>query len=289
MESHSGRNNLGELEALEPIAPAVVRSHQSAYPYYLQEENPILHYYRILIKHKWWIVATLAIVFSLSAIATLRTTRLYLATSEVAIFPEVQNILGFKGFEDSSPDYEYDATLQTQAAILRSDALAIKVIGAMHLDQDPRFTGAARSSSASNDAIPMSDMGPDPLKAAGLLGIFHGGLSVHLVPNSRLIQVSYTHPDPGFCAEIVNTLVRTFIEENFKTKYESVTQTSEWLSKELADVQLRVQTSEEKLVRYQKDHSIVGVDEKENIVTAKLWELNKELTAAQTDRIQKES
>ena len=52
---------------------------------------------------------------------------------------------------------------------------------------------------------------------------------------------------------------------------------------------MKVQTSEEKLVRYQKDHSILGVDEKQNIVTAKLDELNKELTAAQTDRIEKES
>ena len=57
----------------------------------------------------------------------------------------------------------------------------------------------------------------------------------------------------------------------------------------MADLQLKVQTSEEKLVRYQKDHGILGVDEKQNIVTAKLDELNKELTAAQTDRIQKES
>ena len=52
---------------------------------------------------------------------------------------------------------------------------------------------------------------------------------------------------------------------------------------------MKVQTSEEKLVRYQKDHSILGVDEKQNIVTSRLDELNKELTAAQTERFQKES
>ena len=132
-------------------------------------------------------------------------------------------------------------------------------------------------------------MEPDPVKAAGLLGAFRGGLNVQLVRSSRLIQVSYTHSDPRLATEIANTLVTTFIEENFRTKYESVTQTSEWLSKELADLQMKVQTSEEKLVRYQKDHSILGVDEKQNIVTARLDELNKELTAAQTDRFQKES
>ena len=55
------------------------------------------------------------------------------------------------------------------------------------------------------------------------------------------------------------------------------------------DLQLKVQTSEEKLVRYQKDHGILGIDEKQNVVTEKLGELNKELTAAEMDRIEKEA
>ena len=281
------RGNSDDLEALEPIDLLPVKSPQSVYPYFAQQENAILHYWRILRKRKWVVLATFVIVFAISVIATLNETRLYQATSKVAIFPENPNALGFKDMENSSPDYEYEATLETQVAILRSDALAIKVIEAMRLYQDPRFTTVRPVSSESS--TPLSGMQPDPVQAAGLLGGFHGGLTVQLVPSSRLIQVSYTHPNPQFATEIANTLVKTFIEENFRTKYESVTQTSEWLSKELADLQLKVQTSEEKLVRYQKEHSILGVDEKQNIVTAKLDELNKELTAAQTDRIQKES
>src|SRR6202044_3805233 len=152
---------------------------------------------------------------------------------------------------------------------------------------NPQFTGAPRQQA--EDSIRVSSMEPDPAKAAGLLGAFRGGLNVELIPSSRLVQISYTHPDPRLATEIVNALVKAFIEENFKTKYESVTQTSDWLSTELADLQMKVQTSEEKLVRYQKDHSILGADEKQNIVTAKLNELNNELTVAQTDRIQKES
>ena len=287
MELQSRRNNSGESEALEPIELPVFKGHQSVYPYLAEEVNPLLHYWRILRKRRWAVVATLAIVFALSVFATLKTTRLYQATSKVAIFPENPNVLGFKDGENSSPDFDYEVTLETQAAILRSDALAMKVIEAMHLDQDPKFTGATRPQA--EDSIRVSSMQPDPAKAAGLLGAFRGGLSVQLIPNSRLVQISYTHPDPRLATEIVNALVRTFIEENFKTKYESVTQTSEWLSTELADLQLKVQTSEEKLVRYQKEHGMLGVDEKQNIVTAKLDELNKELTAAQTDRIQKES
>jgi capsular exopolysaccharide synthesis family protein len=285
MELKSGRNNSGESEALEPIELPVFRGHQSANPF-AEEESPLLHYWRVLRKRRWAVLATAAIVFALSVIATLETTRLYQATSKIAIFPETSNVMGFKNGEDSSADYQYDVALETQAAILRSDALAIEVIEAMHLDQNPSFAGAGPRAEKS---IQVSSMRPDPAKAAGLVGAFRGGLNVQIIPNSRLVQISYTHPDPRLAAEIVNALAKTFIEENFKTKYESVTQTSEWLSTALADLQLKVETSEEKLVRYQKERGILGVDEKQNIVTAKLDELNKELTAAQMDRIQKDA
>jgi succinoglycan biosynthesis transport protein ExoP len=290
MELQAKLNDSGQLEALEPIELPLAKNYRSSNSYLAEDQGPVLHYLRILRKRKWWIGATLAIIFTLSAISTLRTTRLYQATSRVAIFPENPNILGFKDAEDRLTDFDSnEVSLETQAAILRSDALAMKVIEAMHLDQDPRFAGVTAVSSPRENAIRVSSMEPDPARIAGLLGAFHGGLSVQLIPNSRLVQISYTHPDPRLATEIVNGLVKTFIEENFKTKYESVTQTSEWLSKELADLQLKVQVSEEKLVRYQKEHSILGIDEKQNIVTAKLNELNNELTAAQTDRIQKES
>jgi polysaccharide biosynthesis transport protein len=42
-------------------------------------------------------------------------------------------------------------------------------------------------------------------------------------------------------------------------------------------------------VHYQKEHEILGIDEKQNITTAKLDELNKELTSAESERMDKES
>ena len=287
MDLQSKSNGTGGSAALEPVElPVFERPHHVPYPSFAEEESPLLHYWRILKKRRWTVAATLCIIFALTVIFTLKTTRLYQATSKVAIFPETPNVLGFKD-ANNSPDYDYESTLETQAGILRSDALAMKVIEGMSLDRNPKFTSATPQ--RAEDSLRVSNMQPDPAVATGLLGRFRDGLSIQLVPNSRLVQISYTDPDPRLSSEIVNALVRTFVEENFKTKYEAVTQTSDWLSTELADLQRKVQTSEEKLVRYQKDHGILGVDEKQNIVTAKLDELNRELTAAQTDRIQKES
>lgn len=282
-------NNNHEIEALAPVdslSPNGQQFQQFQQQYLIQPLHPLLRYWEVLRKRKWIVLATFAIVFTISAIATLSETRLYQASSKVAIFPEVPNVLGFKGAEEIPQDVELDATMQTQIAILKSDSLALKVIEAMRLYQDPRF---APVNPQPEQAMPGSSMQPDPSQAAGFLGAFHGGLSVQLIPSTRLIQVSYTHHDPQFATEVANALVKTYIEENFRTKYASASQTSDWLSRELDDLQAKVQTSEEKLVRYQKDHGIVGVDEKQNTVTEKLVELNKELTQAETDRIEKEA
>jgi uncharacterized protein involved in exopolysaccharide biosynthesis len=66
-------------------------------------------------------------------------------------------------------------------------------------------------------------------------------------------------------------------------------QASDWLSRQLVDLQMKVETSQEKLVKYQKEHQILGIDDKQNITTAKLDELNRELTTAESERMEKES
>src|ERR1700677_1455887 len=147
------RNNSDDLTALAPI-DLPVRDPQTVYPYFAQRPNQILHYWHILRKRKWVVLATFVIVFALSVIGTLKATRLYQATSKIAIFPENPNVLGFKDGANSTPDFDYEATLETQAAILRSDALAAKVIEVMHLDQDPKFTGATRPQAQAEDSIP---------------------------------------------------------------------------------------------------------------------------------------
>ena len=66
-------------------------------------------------------------------------------------------------------------------------------------------------------------------------------------------------------------------------------QASGWLAKQISDLQLRVETSQEKLVRYQRENGMLGIDEKQNIITQKLDDLNKSFTEAQADRISKQA
>jgi len=285
--NRNGGNGHGPVELFESQGP---QSCSTAYAYYMDEQHPLLGYWRIVKKRRWAILATSAIVFILAVIATLRMTRLYQADSRIAVYPENANALGLKDMENGpNEDWDYNVTLETHLSVLRSDELALKVIDTLHLDSNPSFIRLDEAVKDAAGKIAPATLAPRPERVAKLLTVFRRGLKVQVVPRTRVIEIRYMHHDPQLAAEIANTIVKTFIEENFRTKYESTNQTADWLSKELSDLQLKVQTSEEKLVRYQKENGIVGIDEKQNIVTAKLDELNKQLTDAQTDRIQKEA
>jgi succinoglycan biosynthesis transport protein ExoP len=238
-------------------------------------------YLVILLKRKWTIILSVVVVFSLVAIATLRMTRLYDAVARVALSQAAPQLFGPNGEAFISTDWdEYD--VDTQIKILQSDTLALQVAKALGWDR--QLPG--RNTNTNQLASPFELTAAEQ---AALLGRVHSGLRIFAVPHTRVIEIHSMGPDPRVAAQIVNTLTAQYVEQNFKTKYQSAMQTSEWLSRQLADLQIKVETAQEKLVRYQRENGIVGVDEKQNVITSKLDELNRELTAAEADRIQKES
>src|ERR1700723_1971688 len=271
-----------QLREIEPADPLVMNGSGPSYGPQFGEQSAVLYYWQILRKRRWYVLGTLAGVLGISSIISLASTRIYEASSKLAIFPEGASPVDFKDAGTGTSPGDNDLALQTQASILLSDTLALKAIDTMHLDRDPRFT---RKTSTS----PNPNLTQNAPQTMGLLRQFRQGLKVEPVPGTRIVLVNYSDRDPRLAADIVNTLVQTFIEANVRTRYESATQTAEWLSKELSDLRVKVEASEEKLVGYQREHGILGIDEKQNIVTAKLDELNRELTAAEADRIQKES
>lgn len=249
-------------------------------------DSAIGEYLRVLLKRKWIVLSCLLTIFAVVAIASLKMTPVYDASGSIAI-NKPDSTLNFKNSTTFSLDY-YDPTeMETEVKILQSDLLALQVIKELQLDRRPDFGGAP-------PALPSPDLAPDPLQAdstrtSSLLGGFRGSLKVGLSPNSRIIEIHYRSTDKQMAANVVNTLMQTYVENNFKSRFESTMQASDWLSKQLVDLQMKVETSQEKLVRYQKEHEILGIDEKQNITTAKLDELNKELTSAESERMDKES
>src|SRR5580658_7931897 len=258
------------------------------YPELLSQESALGEYIRVLVKRKWTVLACLFTIFSVVAIASLKMTPVYEASGSIEINKPDSGLVNFNNSPTFNVDY-YDPTeLETEVKILQSDLLALQVVKELALDRRPDFGGKT-------PALPSAlDLAPDPLQAdpartSALLSSFRGNLKVTLSPNTHIIKVSFRNADKALTAHVVNTLMTTYTENNFKSRFDSTMQASDWLSKQLVDLQMKVETSQEKLVRYQKEHEILGIDEKQNITTAKLDELNKALTAAESERMDKES
>ena len=250
-------------------------------------ESALRDYLRVLDKRKWVVLSCLLIIPALVGIASLRMTKLYDAVGSIAINKVDPVSLSVSG--TSGPADYFDPTdMDTEVQILESDTLALEVIRQLNLDKRPDF-GGVPASAQNHGSITMDPLTADSARVTSMLGRFRGGLHVSVRPNTRIIEIHYTSPDKALAASVVNTLATTYKEENYKTKFESTMQASDWLSKQLVDLQIKVETSQEKLVRYQKEHEILGTDEKSNIITSKLEELNRELTAAEGDRMQKEA
>jgi len=276
------------LREMGPPSLQISRNIAALHPTMASQDSILREYLRVLIKRKWVVLGTLAAIFGASLIATLRITPIYDAVGSIAINKPDPMLQNLRDSGNYITDY-YDPTdLDTEVRILHSDLLALQVIKQLNLDQMPEFGGHGVPTSSSL-ALTTDALQPDSAKANALLGAFKGSLHVVLEPNTRIIDIHYRSPNKELAARVVNTLANTYIEQNFKTRFESTMQASDWLSRQLVDLQMKVETSQEKLVKYQKEHQILGIDDKQNITTAKLDELNKELTAAESARMEKES
>jgi capsular exopolysaccharide synthesis family protein len=243
----------------------------------------------LLRKRKWLILTTVLLTLTLGILISLRTTRKYEAVARIALAKEDNENLGFKDVQANSDsgDSDYTVNMDTQTRILQSDRLALEVINNLHLDQNRAFAGNLAIDPPKPGSIGVQQI--DRQREAALLGNFHDSMKVKTVRNTRIIEISFRSPDPVLAASVVNNIVTTYIEDNYRTRYESTMQASDWLAKQISDLQMRVETSQEKLVRYQRENGMLGIDEKQNIITQKLDDLNKSFTDAQADRITKQA
>ena len=240
-------------------------------------------YWRLLLKRKWLIAAVVALCLGATVLVTLRMVPIYVSTARISI-NRPNDFLDLKDSSAASAsDDDYTVSIETQVNVLQSDSIALAVINKLNLADNPAFGGSGQARRSA--VIPALDS----RREAALISRFQGSLRVMPVPNTRVLTISFSSPDPKLASDVCNAVVATYIEQNVKRRFDSTMQAADWLSKQLADLQIKVEQSEQKLVQYRREHEILGGDEKSNIITSKLEDLNKELGEAQADRIQKQS
>jgi len=222
----------------------------------------------------------LAVVLAGTAIAYKRFPT-YEADVRVQVDPPGSETFSMNEVANGSLDADY---VDTQAQVLKSDELAIATIRALHLERNPEIVGDK----------PCSDTGGSPdgfqLTECENLALRHlrDAVSVSPIKNTRVLELKFSSRDPRLAPTVANKLASLFEEKNYRTRYEAVMKSSQWLERQLEDVHQKMIQSDESLAAYERAHGIVDVDDKQSTVTQNISELNHELTQAQADRIQME-
>ncbi len=250
----------------------------------LSPREPHLYdYLLVLRKHQWLILSFMLAVVTIVTISTFRMQPVYNATARIAIDRENANILPFPGADSYDYMMDLENYIETQSKILTSETLALQTIRNTGLSARPEFSSPNGPSEAMASGSLANQKRPPEL------GEFLGSLSVKRVPNSRLMDVSFESTDSQLAARIVNAHIASYIEQNFRSKYEATTQASTWLADQLSELKIKVQKSEDARIAYERQNQIWTLDDKQNITTQRLSDINKQLTDAQSERMKKES
>ncbi len=249
----------------------------------------VLEYWHILRRRK----GTLIIIAALGAIAgflvTLPQTPIYQVRTSLEIVALNQNFLNMK---ESNPLSEsgssVDSTdIQTQIKILQSESLIDRVLAKLKTDAvaAPEITRMAawRKLLKLPGSEPAGGNHPS-------LSYARKNYKVRAFGQTRIVEITVDSMSPQIATDFANTLTTEFIDQNLESRWQTTQHTSEWLARQLDDMRVRLERSEDLLQAYARQAGLVFTgDQKNNVSEAKLLQLQSALSTAQTDRISKQS
>ena len=270
------RRSNGSVEIFSPSASGVPAIGLSP------REPHLYDYLLILRKHQWLILTFLLAVVTFVSIATFRMKPVYVASAKIEIDKTGTNILPFQGADPYDYEMDVENYIETQSRILTSETLALATIRNLSLAGTPEFSDGGASDAIATGSLKNQKLPPE-------IGAFLGSLSVKRIPSTSLMEVSFESTNPQLAARILNAHLDNYIEQNYKSRYEATAEATKWLQSELDELSVKVRRSEDARIAYERNNQIWAVDDKSNVTTQRLADLNKELTDAQSDSLKKQA
>jgi capsular exopolysaccharide synthesis family protein len=261
------------------------------------DEGLDLHeYWRIVMRHKWRIIGLAIVVSLLALLVAAGQQPVYKASSMVMLEPAKTR---GTSAEELAGYYSYYSMMQfvpTQIEIMESRTVAEKTAPKLEWDDYPLLDADNQVGWTFDwrQWLPEAWRIPDEPaeeEAADKItaGLITGGLSVRQTPESQLVEVSFESTDPQFAADAVNTVVKTYIENDLEARLEETRESTGWLTERLADLRAKLKQSEAELQAFREEQQLLNVQggvqtlsaNQLDIVSERLLEARQERVAAE--------
>lgn len=284
--------NAGALIERPNQLPSTV--HHQPHLFGAPEERPsrLREYWEIILRRRWTVLTSFAIVLVAMMTATFLTTKIYRATLTLQIDQQESKVMAVGSVSPNDTSY-YDSQnfYQTQYELLKSDALAQRVIEQLNLVAPSQTAKKSKSwldifrknDEKENDATPEE-------AETGLMTALPGALTVVPVRNSQLARVNFDSPDPQMAARIANEVSVAFIKLNLERRMEATSYARTFLQERLAQIKVKLEDSEKELNAFMRKEGIVKPDDKQQSPDSQvLGEFTTALAKAQGERIRAEA
>jgi succinoglycan biosynthesis transport protein ExoP len=317
MKSNELAKNESSVGALDrPIEPP--QTYNYGVDPNAENEVHLLDYWRAIRKRLWLVIGIVALITMLAVVYVARKPDFYEAQARVQVDLEDTGNLVNKTRPLYGPTDD-PIYFNTQLQILVSPGLMRRVVRTLDLEHNPDFFKGAQRQSTWQTLLRMAGLRSRPQEAARqpdqlplttsvaqataredlneakrlapYVNTILAGLRVEPVKETRgyyketrLIDIKFTHTDPGVAEKVVNAIAEVYVYSNLEKRTEANSTTGDFLQKRIAELQQQIRTSEERLVNYAKNNQIISLDPNQNTVVERLAGLNQQLLQAENER-----
>jgi capsular exopolysaccharide synthesis family protein len=245
-------------------------------------------YWRLLMRRRWVIVGTFAVAVLVTLLVTLRQTKIYAATATIIIDLNPPRVLNKEQVQDvvesGTGGYWYSKEYyETQYKVITSQAVAQRVVDKLELSRDLRFLGIDDDGNQKKVEEKLARLQPAE--------VLRKRLQVLPVKDSRVVRIQVEDRDPKWAATLANAVAEAYIMESLSVRATTTQNASEWLEKQLADLETKLAKSSDELFRFKQAHDIVATswEDRQSMVSQRLQAVNDALTRARVLRAQLEA
>jgi len=265
-----------------PIGPETVQE---------EDEGPgLVEYWRVLQRRKGTVILISALGLLLAVLITLPMTPVYQAKALVEVQDVNNDFLNMRAVQQFANGQGFNAMMdiQTQIKILQSDSLLERVTNKLKVVKPGQIEDDGNRVSAWRRALNLPEEDSQDLQAQAL-AMAKNNLKVRASGQTRIVEVLVESTDRQLASDYANTLTNEFIEQNMEARWQQTQKTGEWLTRQLDEMKVKLEKSEEALQAYARRSGLLFTQEKASVSEEKLKQLQSGLSAATAERISKQS
>lgn len=242
-------------------------------------------------------LACFVLVFTIVALVTFQATPLYTSTASVMIDIRQTEVMDFEAVLSGLPPDS--AAVDTEVEIIRSRALAEKIVDLLELEEDPEFNGRLREPSGmaafKNSLLGfVSLLRPDQVSGVSdpeytdrlireeVISAVQNRLSVRRAGLTYVIDISFESEDPRKAAQIANAFADQYLVEQLEAKFDATSRANSWLNDRLEVLRDEVRAAESAVEIYRADSGLLSA-EGSSLTEQQIADLNAQLVVQRAE------